>query len=82
VQSSFGWHLIKLEGRREAGVQPFDQVRGDIVAEMRTKYVKDQREAVLDKIRDDPKTAYNEPVLDAYVMQARSTAAAGSAAKP
>jgi peptidyl-prolyl cis-trans isomerase C len=37
VQSPFGWHLIKLEERRERPVPPLDEVRGQIVDELTEK---------------------------------------------
>lgn len=37
VQSPFGWHLIKLDDRRERGAPPIEEVRDDIVAELASK---------------------------------------------
>ncbi len=36
VLSAFGYHLIRLDGRHPAEVQPFEAVQGKILAEMRT----------------------------------------------
>jgi parvulin-like peptidyl-prolyl isomerase len=30
VQSEFGWHVIKVEDRREAGIIPFEEVKEDV----------------------------------------------------
>src|SRR5690606_26341727 len=35
VESEFGWHLVRLEGIREAQIQPFEEVREDITRELR-----------------------------------------------
>jgi len=71
VQTGFGWHVIKLEGRKGGTVKPFDEVRDEIVAELRAKYVEEQRDVALNRIKDDPKTTFNEAALDDYVGRTR-----------
>ncbi|MBN9263156.1 MAG: peptidylprolyl isomerase [Hyphomicrobium sp.] len=34
VQSQFGWHLVKLEDRRQRGAPPFDAIKERIIASM------------------------------------------------
>jgi peptidyl-prolyl cis-trans isomerase C len=67
VQSSFGWHIIRLDDRRPARVRPFEEVQDEIVANLRKVYVEQQREAVLAPIRSDPKTAINDAEVKALV---------------
>ena len=69
VQSSFGWHIIRFEGRRPLRVQPFDEVKASILADMRNRFVNDRREAAIAKIRDDPDMKVNVPDLDALYVR-------------
>ncbi len=50
VKTEFGWHLIKLEDRRQGGPQPYDQVKDPIRMVL-------TRKVVQDKILDLRKTA-------------------------
>jgi peptidyl-prolyl cis-trans isomerase C len=72
VLSQFGWHIIRLEGRKEATVLPFESVRDQIVADLRNRHISQARDAVLEKIRNDPKHSLNEPVLEDLVAKARA----------
>jgi parvulin-like peptidyl-prolyl isomerase len=47
VKSSFGWHLIRLDGRRPPRELPFERVEKQIMAELKTRYISDAREARL-----------------------------------
>lgn len=42
VKTEFGWHLIKLEDRRQGGPQPYDQVKEPIRMVLTRKVVQDQ----------------------------------------
>lgn len=37
VQTQFGWHLIKLEGKSEAGESSFEEVRGQVTQQLMQK---------------------------------------------
>src|SRR5205085_2612932 len=39
VLSSFGWHIIRLDGRRPPQEQPFETVQKEIMAELKQRYV-------------------------------------------
>lgn len=69
VQSSFGWHLIRLEGRQPSAQRSYDEVREQILVELRDKYIADEREAALAKIRDDATTRANQAAIDAIVVR-------------
>jgi peptidyl-prolyl cis-trans isomerase C len=69
VRSSFGWHVIRLEGRRPSVQKSFEQARDEIMTELRTKYVNDQREAMLAKIRNDPAIRARPEAIDALVIR-------------
>jgi peptidyl-prolyl cis-trans isomerase C len=57
VKSQFGWHIIKLEGKREKTFPPFDQVRDQIV---RYDVQKAQSDMIV-KLRDGAKIERAEP---------------------
>jgi len=69
VQSSFGWHVIRLDGRRPAVQKPYEEVRESILAELKQKYVGDQREAAMAKLRTDPTIRANREAIDALVTR-------------
>jgi peptidyl-prolyl cis-trans isomerase C len=67
VRSSFGYHVIRLEGRHPAALRTFDQVKESILTGERAKFVDEQRETALAPIRNDPATKVNEAAVDALV---------------
>jgi parvulin-like peptidyl-prolyl isomerase len=69
VLSSFGWHVIRLEGRRPQVQKSFDEVRDQLVAEQRERYVNDQREAHVAKLRNDPAIRAHREAIDALVVR-------------
>lgn len=74
VLSQFGWHVIRLEGRRGGAIPPFESVRDQIVADLRGRYIAQRREEVLGPIRSDPQNSLNEPVLEQLVAKSRAAA--------
>jgi peptidyl-prolyl cis-trans isomerase C len=69
IKSRFGYHLIRLEGRRPAEVRPFEAVQPQIMAELRKRYVEAQRDAKTEAIRIDPALKVNQPAVDALVYR-------------
>ena len=68
VRSSFGYHLIRLEGRHPATVRTFDQVKESILADERAKFIDEQREAALAPVKNDPATKVNQAAVDALII--------------
>ncbi len=66
--SRFGYHLIRFEGRRPAEVRPFEAVEPQIMAELRKRYVDEQRDARTAAIRNDPDLKVNQPAVDSLVF--------------
>ncbi len=64
VETQFGYHIIKLEGRRPAGVRPFDEVKESLRREVEVKVLNDKRLAEVQKIRDTVK--YNQAAIDEF----------------
>jgi peptidyl-prolyl cis-trans isomerase C len=69
VLSSFGWHLIRLDGRHAAVPRSFDEVKESILVEMRKKYIDEQRDAAVRGIVNDASTKSNAAALDALVVR-------------
>jgi peptidyl-prolyl cis-trans isomerase C len=65
VQSQFGWHVIRLDGKRPASVKPYEEVREQIMASLRKRFVEDRREAAVSAIRRDPKASVNREAVNA-----------------
>ncbi len=65
VRSAFGWHIIKLEGKKPAVVQPYADVRERILAELKQRFVGERRDAAIAAIRSDPKVTADAAAIDA-----------------
>jgi len=68
VLSSFGYHVIRLDARKPAELQPFDVVKDKIVAEIRRDYVTANKTAAADGIFRDPTLQVNQPAIDALTV--------------
>lgn len=51
VETEFGFHIVKLEDRRPAGVRPFEEVREGLEREIRAKAQNEARQARIDAIQ-------------------------------
>ncbi|HVF64206.1 MAG TPA: peptidylprolyl isomerase [Casimicrobiaceae bacterium] len=69
VLSSFGWHVIRLEGRRPAAQRSFDEVKDEMLNELRQNYVNSQRDAAMAKLRNDSSVKPNPTAIDALVIR-------------
>ena len=71
VRTSFGWHIIRFEEKRAAGIAPFDEVREHLIAESRGRLVQERRQAIVAEL-----------MRDAHVDEAAVRAAAEAAGTP
>lgn len=69
VQTSFGWHLIRLDGRRASSLRPFEEVRDLLLAELKQQYVNERRDAALGAIGSDPAVKPNIQALEALYLR-------------
>ena len=69
VLSKFGWHLILLEGKKEARQRPFEEVKKEIMDEQKQKFVQDYMNDEMDKAGNDPTTVLNEKEIDALYVE-------------
>jgi len=69
VQSSFGWHVIRLDGRRSPREVPFERAQKQIIADLKTRYINEAREAKLAAISQDPAMKVNQAAVDSLLVQ-------------
>jgi peptidyl-prolyl cis-trans isomerase C len=69
VLSQFGWHIIRLDSRRPAATQTFEQAHDAIMADLQKRYVDERREEALAAIRRDPKTEVNREAVEALTVR-------------
>jgi PPIC-type PPIASE domain len=68
VLSRFGYHVIRLDGRRPQHQKSFDEVKDQLIADMRQAYINEQRALKIAAIRNDPALKLNQPALDALIV--------------
>ena len=61
VQSQFGWHVIKLEDKRQRGAPPFDQIKERIMASL----VHRKAQEIGQTLREKAKLEFIDPALRA-----------------
>lgn len=64
VETQFGYHIIKLEGRRPAGIRSYDEVKVVLRREVEAKALNDARLAEVQKIQDTVKM--NKDAINAF----------------
>jgi peptidyl-prolyl cis-trans isomerase C len=69
VLTKFGYHIIRLDGRRPGEQRSFEQVSKQIMAELRERYVRETRQARVQAILHDPHTKVNQAAIDALVVK-------------
>ncbi len=78
----FGYHIIRLEARKPAREKSFDEVRGQILKEMRQKQVTDARESAIAAIRSDSQLQVNQEAVDALVLRVDVPALPAASSRP
>jgi peptidyl-prolyl cis-trans isomerase C len=74
VKTAAGYEIIKFHERRAAGVQPFDEARPEILADIRKTHIEETRAAFQRSMFTDPPVSLNEPAIEKINKEARSTA--------
>ena len=67
VRTRNGYAIIRLDGKRPARQQPFDEVKDQILAQLRQAHVEALHSAKINAIVADPKLRVNQPAIDALV---------------
>jgi len=65
VQSQFGWHVIRLDGKRAGTLKPYEEARDQIMTELRKRAIEEKREAAVSAIRRDSQASINHAAVDA-----------------
>jgi peptidyl-prolyl cis-trans isomerase C len=68
VKSQFGWHIVKLEDRRERGAPPFEAIKDRLIASM----IHRKAQEVATELRDKAKLEYLDPEIKAQVEGERA----------
>ena len=78
VQTQFGWHVIKVEGRKPAEKPTFDQVKDQVrQVVMQEKYL-----SLVQSARKDLKVEYVDPAIKKQVNDMEKAAEDAAAGKP
>jgi peptidyl-prolyl cis-trans isomerase C len=67
VETQFGFHIVQLVGRREAGIRPFEEVREALEREVRTKAQNEARQTRIEAISRGAKV--DVPGLEAMAAE-------------
>jgi parvulin-like peptidyl-prolyl isomerase len=83
IRGPTAWHIVRLDERRAARPQTFDEAKGAILASLKQRYLADQREVRFREINSDATLEVNQPAIDALVTHADPTqVGAAPPAKP
>ena len=63
IQTKFGWHVLKLYEREEAGEKKFDEVKEDIVKRLEARKFREARTKFLKDLRDNGKVDVHEKIV-------------------
>jgi len=69
IETSYGVHLIRLDGRKEAQRLTFEQAKPRIMAEQRQQFIVAQREEYVDKIKAAAYQATDPQKVEAMVIR-------------
>ncbi len=69
IKAPAAYHVVRLDERHPSRVPEFDEVRDEIVQELRQKFVAAQRDLRIQSINADPTLEVNQPSIDALVKR-------------
>jgi len=79
VKTSFGYHVIKLLGRKPGRQKSFDEVKDSIVDPMRAQFTNAEHARVLSKIKNSPDIKMDTVVIDRAISVTTDTKAVPAA---
>lgn len=68
VKSQFGWHIVKLEDRRQRGAPPFDAIKERLIASM----IHRKAQEVAADLRAKAQLEYVDPAIKAQIDQEKA----------
>lgn len=82
IKGPAAWHVVRLDERRPAGIQSFDEARDGIMKKLRERYIAQARDLRIQEVYHDPDLRINQPAIDALVNRGDPhEAQSGAAAK-
>ncbi len=82
VKSTFGWHIILFEDRRPAGYRSFDEVKPQILAELRQRAIDENRAAAIRDVFSDPTLKVNNEIIEQIYTEGAAATHALQTAPP
>lgn len=82
VKSQFGFHVIKVEDRKEAGKADFEEAKEDILTQLQRTQFRDAMQKYLEEIKSDIEITRNEDNIKVNVEAPKQGAGAPGAAGP
>lgn len=64
VETKFGFHILKLTGKKPAGIRPFEEVKEELVKEVRNNAQQEARAAEAQKLQQG--ATINKEAIEAY----------------
>jgi len=75
VRTKFGWHIIKVTDRKEAGMMPFDEVKVQVTSYLEGSKRRDAVRSVIDGLRADAKVDNKLPAAPKAAAEPKASAA-------
>lgn len=69
VKTSFGYHIIHVLERREAGLQPFDAVKQQLINEQKQAFKNAKRDEIVSKFRSSQDIKVDEEAMMEFVKK-------------
>lgn len=82
IKGPTAYHVVRLEERRPARQRTFEEVRDSLMADLRKRYIAEQRDARIQAIHRDPTLVVNQAAVDALVVPYDATAAKRAVVPP
>lgn len=71
VETKFGFHILQLDARRPAGLRPYEEVREELIKEVRGKLQQDARVAEAEKVQQG--LTINNEAIEAFAASHKTT---------
>ena len=69
VKSAFGYHIILFEDRRPASIRPFDEVKPEIIADLRKRAIDESRAQAVRDVFADPTLKVDSALIDQIYIE-------------
>lgn len=69
VKTQFGYHIIHVLDQRKAGVQPFEAVKEQLIAEQKQVFKNAKRDEIVSKFRASPDIKVDEAAMQDFVKK-------------